>query len=257
VMTQNQSLIKREMKISNFNSSITLQILQDAIIFKYKLTVKEPMKKWIVKLQKDKIPTLPLTHIFDMIHARIPVWEQAVEDIPAQQVAHDSWVEGVPGRRAGYYAHASLCDIVGEKIFKEILIKDTTFDVAQTLYQRIQIAVQVETETLLAIKNSLATDKAKAITKAMERLWREINKRYNNPGSENGVDLYSIDTMLDAQLGKEESDSCFSETSMSVRQALNLSRSNPFSLFGLQPPLWGKAASLIHVEKNVGSLKSQ
>lgn len=231
--------------------SMALQILGEAVIIQQELVGKELFSKWNFQLQQNKIQTLPLSNIFDMIHVRIPVWEEAVEAIPAYQVGHDSWVEGTRGRQAGYWEHASLCDLVGEKIFKRILIKDMTLDVARTLYERIQLAVNIETEKLLSTNDSVASDKGKKITEAMSRLWNEIYNRLNGIKSQNTVDLYSIETMLDAQLGKEESEECIAATPLSVRQALNLSRNNPFSLFGLQPPLWGKATSLINVEKQL------
>jgi hypothetical protein len=81
----------------------------------------------------------------------------------------------------------------------------------------------------------------------MQRLRRGIDGQHGLNESAGGrIHLYSGETMLDAQFKNSDS-----EMGMSVREALNLSRWNPFSIFGIKPALWGKTTSLINVEEQL------
>lgn len=212
--------------------SQALQLLGEAIILQHGLVGKLPFKKWRLKLEEQKVHELALTNIYEMTHAQIPSWEQAIEAIPDMQVGHDSWVDGTPGRLAGYYPHPSLCQLMGEHFFKEIISSDMTHADASQLYQRISNVISIE------INRYSDSDKTIKIVAAMQRLLNGIDREYNASVSASKR-LYSIDSMLDAQLNSD----------VSVREALNLSRINPLNLiFGPLPVLWGKTTSLTNVE---------
>lgn len=218
--------------------SQALQLLGEAIIKKHNLSERMPEKKWLLTLEPNKVHDLALTNIFEMTHAQVYSWEYAIEAIPDMQVGHDSWVDGVPGREAGYYPHASLCQLLGERFFKEIIINDMTHADARNLYQRISKVVTIE------MNRYPDSTKKTQIRSAMQRLWTGIESEY---GNQNQVtkQLYSINTMLDFQLNSESS----------VREVLNLSRIHLLSLFlGPMPALWGKTSSLANVEEKLSSM---
>lgn len=236
-------------KDRNFDVSIAMELLRDALIMQHGQSDQTPPKQWLVKLKNDKTLDLKLTSIDEMLHASIFEWNEAVEEYPAQQVGHDSWAEGIRGRAAGYYPHPSLYTLVGENAYREILIKDATFENTSGIYQRINNAVQKELRRLspAASKDGIVHQKVTSINLAMQRLWRGIELQHGVNGRAVGMkSLHSVNTMLDMPFKHSDT-----EMGMSVREALNLSRWNPFSIFGIKPALWGKTTSLINVEEQL------
>lgn len=226
-----------------------LQLLGEATVRKYKLSVEFPRKHWKILLEKDKIPSLQLETIEQMLHANISEWDSGFPGVEDQSFGHDFCVDGERPRPEGYLAHSSLYKLVGERIYKELLIKDATFENTNDIYQRIQSAVRKELRrySAAASKDSIVRQKVTAINLAMQRLWRGIEDQHEqNAPAEDNIHLYSGETMLDMPFKHSDT-----EMGMSVREALNLSRWNPFSIFGIKPALWGKTTSLINVEEQL------
>lgn len=196
--------------------SMSLQILGDAIILKYDLSHHKPITNWQFYLPGDRIQELPLSSVFDMIRARIPIWEDAAKT-----------------GRSGFSPQPSLVDQLGEDIFEELLIQDATEETVWLLFKRIQTVVQIEIERL---STTYASAKLDAINKAMSRLEKGVRSQWNSK------DLCSINRLLDAKFSQE----------CSLREALNVAQNNPFNyVWNCQGPMWGKTTSLINVEKQL------
>lgn len=247
--TDRVSPLTSRKKDTKFNVSIAMELLRDALILQYGQSSQTPPQQWLVKLKQDKTLDLQLTSIDEMLHASIFKWSEAIDEIPAQRIGDDSWVEGIPGRVAGYYPHPSLYTLLGENAYREILIEDATFETTSGIYQRINKAVQKELHRYSAFvsEDSIVHQKVTSIELAMRHLWRGIQVQHDlNAPAGSHIRLYSSDTMLDAHFKRSAT-----EMGMSVREALNLSRWNPFSIFGIKPALWGKTTSLINVEEQL------
>lgn len=268
--------------IGHSDVSKALQRLGEAVLLRYNLKDKELIfKKWNIKLETGSIKKLPLSTIKEMVSAKISEWEDEIPSTPDYQIAHDSWADGYPGRTAAYRQQPSLQEVLDLNYSELEAIANTTPAQAWKIFEQIQIVAQAEIDRLApsSITQGLSKDKAIEIANAIERLRQAVLYKYNLKASDNSsptpqiekkhvdlIDLYSFDTMLDAECKEWESNIMpFEEPKFcmgreegykprkSVRQALNLATGNLFSVFGLLPPLWGKTTALQNVEEKLYS----
>lgn len=267
--------------IGHSDVSKALQRLGEAVLLRHNLKDKNlKFKKWNITLETGSVKKLSLSTTNEMISAKIAEWEDEILPTPDYQIGHDSWVDGDRGRTAAYRQQPSLQEVLDLKYSELEAIANTMPAQAWKIFEQIQKVAQVEIDRLAPTSTQgLSKDKAIEITGSVERLRQAVLYKYNLKASANStpapniekkhidlIDLYSVDTMLDAECKEWESNVMpFEETTIcmgrkegykprkSLRQTLNLATGNPFSVFGLQPPLWGKTTALQNVEEKLYS----
>lgn len=223
--------------------SMALQRLGEAILSRYQLNPRKHVveRKWNLKLTFPP-NTTPLSTTRDMVNLKIVEWE---EEIPIQQAGHDVWTDG---RTAAWRPQKSLQETLSLPYRDLKAIADMTPETAVSIFTRIHTVVKKELDRLKA--DDPASAKASEISRAVNYLAASIIHKYGAELVSNvqltqsqklyvaSIDLYSINSMLDAKVYK-----------WSIRSALNISTDNLFSkIFWLQEAWWGQAKSLANVE---------
>lgn len=227
---------------------MAVQRLGETILSQHNLDAQTHLvsRKWKLELQMPNSETSMLLTTEDMLRAKIFQKEEAIE---REQVGWDTWTKG---RTAGYRAQDSIQEALTKEIKRDYFqikaIVDTTFEEANRLFEQINELVQRELSRLRS-KENRSDEKIEVISTVLKCLQDAIKFKYK--ASEdfldlsmeqmdyiNSINLYSLDTMLDAEI-----------TEWSLRQALNISGDSLLSvMFSPQEALWGKATSLENVE---------
>ncbi|EFB40826.1 MULTISPECIES: hypothetical protein [Parachlamydia] len=246
-----------------------LQRLYEAVLIKHNLEEtdhKQSKKFFLITVDSCAVKKMKFSTISEMIHARIPEWEDAIESTPATPDGMGDWHGGTDGREAGYYHKYSLdselIKRLGQDYFTIETILNTTPLEAWKIYKTVEKVVLVERDRLASSSASQRTsqEKVEEINQALTRLCQAVLCKYQlekpadctfqfNAKIEQDhfvkIDLYSNNSMLDAKIQEVGY-----PKSLSLREVLNIARSNFFNLscFEGMGPLWGKTRALENVE---------